>query len=342
MNVDSCPLNVNHYSLSNYVIQRTTNNKQPLNYDLFSIMHTPNEQLTTDNKQRPANEHTPPSAVGGLVSGGQWDQILKPSRGWQVVDWRELYRYRDLLYFLVLRGIKAKYAQSVLGVGWAIIQPLFTTLVFTVVFGNLAGISSDGVPYIIFSFAAMVPWNYFSGTLTEASNSLVANANMITKVYFPRIVLPLSAAFSKLLDFAIGMVVMVGFMVYYGFVPGWEILVLPLLILILLLCSLGLGMILSAMAVQYRDVKHAIAFMVQLMMYAAPVVYPASKVPDNYLFWYSLNPMVGVIEGFRSALLGTHPMPWDMVGIGAAVSIVLFVFGTFYFRKMEKVFADVA
>ncbi|NUO03624.1 MAG: ABC transporter permease [Saprospiraceae bacterium] len=280
---------------------------------------------------------------GRLISGvPEWDQILKPSSGWQSVDWRELYRYRDLLYFLVLRGIKAKYAQSVLGIGWAIIQPLFTTLVFTVVFGNLAGISSDGVPYIVFSFAAMVPWNYFSGTLTDAATSLVTNASMITKVYFPRIVLPLSAAFAKLLDFLIGMVVMAGFMVYYGFVPGWEMLLLPLLIAILLFCSLGLGMILSAMAVQYRDVKHASTFMVQLLMYAAPVVYPASKVPDAWLFWYSLNPMVGVIEGFRSALLDTQPMPWDLMLEGGLVSLALFVFGAYYFRRMEKVFADVA
>ena len=267
---------------------------------------------------------------------------FKASKGWQLIDWRELFRYKDLLYFLTVRGIKARYAQSVLGVGWAIIQPLFTTLVFTVVFGNLAGISSDGVPYVIFSFAAMVPWNYFSNTLTESSNSLIQNANMITKVYFPRLVLPLSAAFSKLLDFAIGLIVLTGFMIYYQFIPSWGILVMPLLIFILLLASLGLGMILSAMAVQYRDVKHAVSFVVQLLMYAAPVVYPTSKVPADWQFWYSLNPMVGVIEGFRSALLGTQPMPWDWIGTGALVSLALFIFGAFYFRRMEKVFADVA
>lgn len=267
---------------------------------------------------------------------------IKPSRGWQLIDWRELVRYKDLLYFLTVRGIKARYAQSVLGVGWAIIQPLFTTLVFTVVFGNLAGISSDGVPYVIFSFVAMVPWNYFSNTLTESSNSLVSNANMITKVYFPRLVLPLSAAFSKLLDFAIGLFILAGFMIYFRFVPTVWALFLPVLIFILLMTSLGLGMILSAMAVQYRDVKHAVTFVVQLLMYAAPVVYPASKVPEAYQFWYSLNPMVGVIEGFRSALLGTQAMPWEWIGTGAVVSVVLFVFGAFYFRRMERVFADVA
>lgn len=268
--------------------------------------------------------------------------ILRPSRGWRLIDWKELARYKDLLYFLTIRGIKARYAQSVLGVGWAIIQPLFTTLVFTVVFGNLAGISSDGVPYVIFSFAAMAPWNYFSNTLTESSNSLVQNANMITKVYFPRLVLPLSAAFSKLLDFAIGLVMLAGFMVYFKFVPSIWALFLPVLILILLLASLGLGMILSAMAVQYRDVKHAVTFVVQLLMYAAPVVYPTSNVPERYQFWYSLNPMVGVIEGFRAALLGTQPMPWAWIATGGAVSLFLFLFGAFYFRRMERVFADVA
>ena len=268
--------------------------------------------------------------------------MIRPSRGWQVVDWRELIRYRDLLYFLVVRGIKARYAQSVLGVGWAVIQPLFTTLVFTVVFGNLAQISSDGVPYVIFSFAAMAPWNYFANTLTESSNSLVQNANMITKVYFPRLVLPLSAALSKLLDFAISLLMLAGFMIYFRFTPSWGALALPLLVFILLLASLGLGMILSAMAVQYRDVKHAVSFVVQLLMYAAPVVYPTSNVPEAWRFWYSLNPMVGVIEGFRAALLGTQPMPWAYIAPGGVVALLLFVFGLFYFRKMEKVFADVA
>lgn len=271
----------------------------------------------------------------------QWT-TLKPSSGWQMIDWRELIRYRDLLYFLTVRGIKARYAQSVLGVSWAIIQPLFTTLVFTVVFGKLAGISSDGVPYVIFSFTAMVPWNYFSNTLTESANSLVTNANMITKVYFPRLVLPLSAALSKLLDFAIGVVVLAGFMIWFQFIPTIWVLFTPVLLLMLLMCSLGLGMILSAMSVQYRDVKHALSFLVQLLMYAAPVVYPTSKVPVEWQFWYSLNPMVGVIEGFRAALLGTQPMPWAWIGTGALVSLGLFIFGSFYFRRMEKIFADVA
>lgn len=259
-----------------------------------------------------------------------------------MINFKELIKYKDLLYFLVIRGIKARYAQSVLGISWAIIQPLFTTLVFTVIFGNVAKIDSDGVPYVVFSFAAMVPWTYFSNTLTESANSLVTNANMISKVYFPRLVLPLSAALSKLLDFIIGFVVFVGFLVYFGMVPSWEIIYLPVLMIMLLMSSLGIGMILSAMAVQFRDVKHAVTFLVQLLLYAAPVVYATSAIPEAYQFWYALNPMVGVIEGFRSIFLGTLEFPWLWIGPGAMVSILLFVFGLFYFRRMERNFADVA
>jgi lipopolysaccharide transport system permease protein len=268
--------------------------------------------------------------------------VVKPSKGWQMVDIPELIRYKDLLYFLVIRGIKARYAQSVLGISWAIIQPLFTTLIFTVIFGNVAKISSDGVPYVVFSFAAMVPWTYFSSTLTESANSLVQNANMISKVYFPRLVLPLSAALSKLLDFIIGFAVLIGFLVYFGMVPTWELVFLPVLLLILLLTSLGLGMILSAMAVQFRDIKHAVPFLVQILMYAAPVVYATSSIPAQYLPYYAINPMVGVIEGFRSTFLNTQAYPWHLIAPGAITAVVIFVFGMFYFRKMEKIFADVA
>jgi len=268
-------------------------------------------------------------------------QTIRPTKGWQMIDLGELARYRDLLYFLTVRGIKARYAQSVLGVGWAIIQPLFSTLVFTVVFGNLARVSSDGIPYALFSFLGLAPWTYFSSTLNESANSLVSNAGLITKVYFPRLVLPLSAALSKLLDFAISLSILVFFMIYFQVAPGWGLLALPLLLIILLTTSLGLGMILSAMSVQFRDVKHALSFVVQLLMYAAPVVYSTSAVPQAWRFWYSLNPMVGVIEGFRAAFLD-RPLPWDLIWPGAAVGAFLFVFGMFYFRRMEKVFADVA
>lgn len=268
--------------------------------------------------------------------------IIQPTKGWQLIDFKELWRYKDLLYFLVLRGIKAKYAQSVLGVGWAVIQPLVQTLVFTVIFGNLAQLGSDGVPYILFSFAAMVPWNYFSNILTESSNSVVGQKNIISKVYFPRLVLPLSSVFSKLIDFGIAFIVMMGLFIYYQFIPTWEVIFFPVLLIILIMTSLGVGMILSAMAIQYRDVQYAMAFMVRVIMYSVPVVYSISIIPQKYLYLYALNPMVGVIEGMRAAFLGTKSMPWDLIGIGGIVSIILFVFGAFYFKRMERTFADIA
>lgn len=258
-----------------------------------------------------------------------------------MVDFKELWRYKDLLYFLTLRGIKARYAQSILGVSWAIIQPLFTTVVFTLVFGGLAKVDSDGMPYILFSYLALWPWNYFSGTLTESANSLIQNANMITKVYFPRMVLPLSAILSKMLDFTIAFVVVIFMLIYFKQLPGWGVLFTPLLILQLLLCSLGIGMFLSALAVKYRDVKHALTFLVQLLLYAAPVVYSTSAVPAEYQKFYILNPMVGVIEGFRAAFLN-RPMPWEWIWPGTIVAVVVFVCGMMYFRKMERTFADVA
>ena len=267
--------------------------------------------------------------------------IIQPSSGWKFANLKEVWRYRDLFYFLVMRGIKAKYAQSVLGVSWAIIQPLFTCIVFTVVFGRLAKVDSDGIPYALFSFLGLWPWTYFSATLSESSSSLVANASMITKVYFPRLVLPLSSVFSKLLDFIIAFLVVIGFLIYYRVTPGWGVIWIPLFTVQLLLSSLGLGLILSAMAVQYRDVKHAMSFMMQILMYAAPVVYSATAVPEKYQFLYSLNPMVGVVEGFRAALLD-RPIPWQWLWPGSTVAVFLFIYGMLYFRKMERVFADVA
>ena len=258
-----------------------------------------------------------------------------------LVDWRELWRYRDLFYFLVWRDIKTRYAQSILGVGWAIIQPVFSMIVFTIVFGNLAQVSSDGVPYAIFSYTALVPWTYFSSSLTDASGSLVNAANMITKVYFPRLVIPLALVLGKLVDFAIALLILFGLMAYFGFVPtGWA-LFLPVLVLLMMLTAAGMGMWFTALAVQFRDVKYAMGFVVQLLMYAAPVVYPASSVPQQFRLLYGLFPMAGVIEGFRSALLGTNAMPWDLIVPGAISALALFVSGALYFRRTERVFADV-
>lgn len=268
--------------------------------------------------------------------------VIEAGKNWFAESVRELIRYKDLLYFMVIRGIKAKYAQSVLGISWAIVQPLFTTVVFTIIFGNLVQVSSDGMPYILFSFSGMVIWNYFSNTLTEASGSVVGNASMITKVYFPRIILPLSAAFSKLLDFLIGLAVLVGFLVYFKVLPSLNILWLPVVVLVMLLFSLGIGSFLSALAVQYRDVKHALSFLVQILMYACPVVYPASVIPEEYRTLYALNPMVGVIEGFRAAFIPTVEFSYQYFAIGSAMSVLVFIGGTAYFNKFERKFADVA
>jgi lipopolysaccharide transport system permease protein len=268
--------------------------------------------------------------------------IIRASKGWRAVNLKELFYYKDLLWFLTIRGIKAKYAQSVLGVSWAIIQPLFSTLVFTVVFGSLAKIDSNGQPYFLFSFVALVPWTFFANTLTDSANSLITNSAMINKVYFPRLVLPLASIFSKGVDFLIGFILMLVFLIVYRIAPSWEILLLPWLLLILLMTALGIGMILSAMAVQYRDVKHAMTFAVQLLMYAAPVVYPTTNVPQHWQIAYSLNPMVAVIEGFRAIFLHTIPFPYQWAIIGTVISLILFIFSLFYFRRMERVFADVA
>jgi len=286
-----------------------------------------------------------------LPDTGEACIVIQRRSGWQLVDWKELYQYRDLFQFLVWRGIKARYAQSVIGVGWAVIQPVFSMLVFTVVFGKLAKISSEGVPYALFSFAALVPWTYFSNALTDGTASLVSNSGMISKVYFPRLVLPLAAVTAKLVDFAIAMGLLFLLMIIYRVVPTWNVLMLPLLILLMVMTATGLGTWLTALAVQYRDVQHATSFVVQLFMYASPVVYSVNLIPKHHLLFgtpvnlqhlYALNPMVGVIEGFRAALLNTGPMPWDLIGIGTISAIMIALTGMFYFRSREHVFADVA
>ena len=267
--------------------------------------------------------------------------VIDASSREKLINWQELWRYRDLFYFLIWRDIKTRYAQSVLGIGWAIIQPLFSMVVFTIVFGNLAKVSSDGVPYAIFSYAALVPWTYFSSALTDSTNSLVNASSMITKVYFPRLVLPIAPVFGKLIDFGIAIVILAGFMLYFQIAPTIWALFLPYLILLMILSAAGIGMWLTAMAVQYRDIRYAMSLVVTLLMYAAPVVYPASSVPEQWRVLYSINPMVGVIEGFRASLLGTTAMPWDFILVGTISALVFFFSGLVYFRRMEKIFADV-
>jgi lipopolysaccharide transport system permease protein len=268
--------------------------------------------------------------------------VIEPRRGLRSVDWKELLEYRDLFFFMILRSIKTRYSQSALGVGWALIQPLFSMLIFTVIFGRVAKVDSNGVPYSIFSFTALVPWTYFANAVTEGCASLVTNAPMLSKVYFPRVVLPFAAAVARILDFAIAFLFLLVMMLYFQIMPNWGIIALPFLAMILILSASGLGLWLTALAIQYRDINYAMSFIVQLLMYAAPVVYPTSLIPERFQVFYAMNPMVGVIEGFRAALLGTIPMPWQWIRIGAASAIILFTTGLMYFRSRERIFADVS
>jgi lipopolysaccharide transport system permease protein len=265
-----------------------------------------------------------------------------PKKGWQLINFKELAEYRDLFFFLVWRDIKVLYKQTVLGFLWAIIRPVFSMIVFSVVFGRLAKVPSDGVPYPIFSYVALIPWTYFSTALTGSTSSLISNANMLTKVYFPRLIIPMTPVLAGLVDFAIAFSVLAVMMVWYQMVPTIYVIFLPVLILLMILTASGIGMWLSALAIQYRDVRHAMGFVVQLLMYAAPVVWPVSLIPDKYRLIYGIYPMVGVIEVFRSALLGTQPMPWDLILVGTVSASCIAVSGAFYFRRMERIFADVA
>lgn len=271
--------------------------------------------------------------------------VIAPSPRWRLLDWRELVAYRDLFRFLVWREVKVRYAQSAIGIGWAVIQPVFSMIVFTIVFGKLAKVESDGAPYALFSLAALVPWTYFSNALTDGTNSLVSNANMLSKVYFPRVLMPLSSVCAKLVDFGIAMTILAGMLVVYGVTPAISALALPLLVLLMMFSAAGLALWLTALAIQYRDVKHGMGFAVQLLLYASPVVYPASLVPEPYRLLFALNPMVGVIEGFRASLLGNVTgvaMPWDLIGVSILSALTITATGLIYFRSRERLFADVA
>jgi lipopolysaccharide transport system permease protein len=267
--------------------------------------------------------------------------IIRPSRGWISLDLRALWEYRELLYFLTWRDIKVRYKQTVLGAAWAIIQPFFTMVVFSFFFGKLAKMPSDDIPYPIFSYAALVPWTFFANGLSQSSTSLVASANLIKKVYFPRLVVPLSAVISGGVDFALAFVVLLGMMLFYGIVPTAAVIWLPLLLLLALVTSLGVGLWLTAMNVQFRDVRYAVPFLVQAWMFATPIAYPSSLLDEPWRTLYGINPMAGVVEGFRWALLGTETTPGPIILVSALVAVGLLVSGAFYFRRMEKTFADV-
>ena len=268
--------------------------------------------------------------------------VIDSNRRLKLIDLQELFAYRDLFAFWIWRSIRVRYAQSALGVTWAIIQPVFSMLVFTVIFGKLAKIQSDGIPYSLFSFAALVPWTFFSNAVVESTTSLITNANMISKIYFPRIILPLGAVLAKCVDLVIALCLLFVLMLGFGFTPTWKVVILPVLLVILILSAAGVGIWLTAMAIQYRDVKYGLNFAVQLLMYAAPVVYPASLIPSEWRCVYALNPLVGVIEGFRASLLGTHPIPIVEISLGMLTSVALFLTSVAYFQSKERLFADVA
>jgi lipopolysaccharide transport system permease protein len=265
---------------------------------------------------------------------------IEPSKGSVSLGLREVWEYRELLYFLIWRDIKVRYKQTALGAAWAIIQPLFTMLVFSLFFGRLAKMPSDNVPYPLFSFTALVVWSFFANALMHSSNSLVGNSHLIKKVYFPRLAVPLSAVLSGVVDFAVAFTVLLGMMFYFRTVPTWNSVWLPLFILLALVTALGIGLWLSAINVQFRDVHHTLPFISQLWMFATPVAYPSSLLSEPWRTIYGINPMTGVVEGFRWALLGTDTAPGPVIVVSSLAAITLLVSGAYFFRRMEKTFAD--
>jgi lipopolysaccharide transport system permease protein len=265
---------------------------------------------------------------------------IEPSKGWASLRLRKLWDYRELLYFLSWREVKVRYKQTVLGAAWAVIQPLFTMMVFSLFFGRLARMPSDGIPYPLFTLAALIPWMFFANGLTQSSNSLVSNANLISKVYFPRLAVPISAVASGVVDFGISFALLLGMMAFYHIVPSSRIVFLPVFALLAFVCALGVGLWLSALNVQYRDVRYTIPFLTQFWMFATPIAYPSSLLHEPWRTLYGLNPMVGVVEGFRWALLGTKIAPGAEVLMSSVAGVLILVAGAYYFRRMEKTFAD--
>ena len=267
--------------------------------------------------------------------------VIEPTRGWVDLKLGELWAYRELLYFLAWREVKVRYKQTAIGVAWAVLQPLFTMLVFSLFFGRLAKIPSDGIPYPVFVLAALVPWNFFANGLAQSANSLVGTSNLITKVYFPRLAIPISSILSGVFDFLIALVLLLALMLFFRSVPRWTVLCLPTFFLLALVTAMGVGLWLAAVSVEYRDVRHAMPFLTQFWMFATPIAYPSSLLHEPWRTLYGLNPMVGVVEGFRWALLGKGPAPAPMIGVSALAAVIILITGAFYFRRMERTFADI-
>jgi homopolymeric O-antigen transport system permease protein len=266
--------------------------------------------------------------------------VIEQPRGWSLPDFKELSAYQDLFYFLVWRDIKVLYAQTILGFAWAILNPVIQILIFTIIFGYVAELSTDGIPYVLFSTVAIIPWTYMSESMNASSQSLVNQQHMLGKVYFPRVIFPVTPILAKLVDFSISLIIVVGVMIYYQVAPTWNLVYLPFLVLLMMIIPAGIGMSLSALAIRYRDVNFAMPFVIRMLIYSAPILYTASSIPEQYRFFYSLNPIVAVVEGYRACLLGT-PMPWEFIFPGTVVAILLLLFALFYFKKMERVFVDV-
>jgi len=265
---------------------------------------------------------------------------IRPSRGWPPLSLMDVWAYRELLYFLIWRDVKVRYKQTVLGVTWAVIQPVFTMIVFSIFFGWLVKVPSEGLPYPLFAFCALLPWQLFASSLIASSNSLVANQHLITKISFPRLLIPLSAAASSLLDFSIAFLVLLGMMIIFNVAPTVAMCALPLFVILTIAVALGLGTWFSALNVKYRDIRHILPFLTQVWMFATPVVYPSSLVPESWRTLYALNPMVGVVEGFRWALLGTSNVSGLMLFVSAGATFVLLLSGVYFFRRAEPTFAD--
>jgi lipopolysaccharide transport system permease protein len=297
------------------------------------------EETESRRRMIASTEHVTTQAMGGELRRPVVRRQARP--GWVAINFTELWQYRELLVFQAVRDIKVRYKQTLLGAAWAILQPVLTTVVFSIFFGRLAGISAEGLPYPVFAFCALLPWQLFAYALTHSSNSLVDNAHVLTKVYFPRLIIPLAAVMASLVDFAIAFLVLAGIMVYYGIVPGWAVITLPLFILLAVTAALAVGLWLSALNVKYRDIRHTIPFLAQLWLLVTPVAYSSSLVPPQWRAIYGVNPMVSVVEGFRWALLSQSPPPGAMLAVSAAATAALLVGGLFYFRRLEKTFADV-
>jgi lipopolysaccharide transport system permease protein len=266
--------------------------------------------------------------------------IIKPKTGWQLINFAELKEYRDLFYFLVWRQIKVMYAQTILGFAWAIINPLVQIVIFTVIFGKVAKLSTEGIPYILFSSVAILPWTYMSNAMSQASQSLVTNQGMLGKIYFPRLIYPIVPVLSGLVDFGISILILIFLFLYYGITPSWNLLLFPLFVILMMGIPAAIGMWLSSLAIRFRDVKFAMPFAIRMLMYSAPIVYSASEIPEKYRIIFSLNPIVSVTEGFRSVFLGT-PIPWQYIVPGVATLAIMIVSGALYFKKMERIIVDV-